>query len=40
LSIQVSQGSAATQLRWGDGFNTTFLSSRLQNTTVKEIQNY
>jgi len=37
LYIQVSQGSAAIDLR-GDGrFNTTFLSNRPKNTTVKEL---
>ena len=39
MRIQVSQGSAATDLRWGGRFNTTFLSSRprSENTTVKEL---
>ena len=37
LRIQVSQGSVATDLRWGGRFNTTFLSSRSENTTVKEL---
>jgi len=37
LFFQVSQGSAATDLRCGGHFNTTFLSSRSANTTVKKI---
>ena len=37
LCIQVSQDSVATDLRWGGRFNTTFLSSRSDNTTVKEL---
>jgi len=37
LCIQVSQGSAATDLRWGGHYNITFFSSRSQNTTVKEL---
>jgi len=37
LHIQVSQGSAATYLRWGGRFNTTLLSSGSENTTVKEL---
>jgi len=35
LRIQVLQGRAATKLRWGGRYNTTFLSSRSENTTVK-----
>jgi len=34
MRIQVSQGSAATDLRWDGRFNTIFLSSRSENTTV------
>jgi len=37
LRIQVSQGSAATDLRWGGPFNTIFLSSRSENAIVKEL---
>jgi len=37
LRIQVSHGSAATDLRRGGRFNTTFLSSISENTTVKEL---
>jgi len=35
LRIQVSQGIAATDFRWGGRFNPTFLNSRSENTTVK-----
>jgi len=37
MRIQVSQGSAPTDSRWSGRFNTTFLSSRSENTTVKEL---
>jgi len=37
LHIQVSQGSAATNVRWGGRYNTTFISSISENTTVKEL---
>jgi len=35
--MQVSQGSATADLRWGGRFHTIFLSSRSENTTVKEL---
>jgi len=38
LHIQVLQGSAETDLRWDGRFNTIYLSSRSENTTVKELQ--
>ena len=34
----MSQGSAATDLRWGGRFNTIFLSSRSENTTPTLVQ--
>jgi len=37
LRIQVSQGTAATDLRWGGRFNTIFVSSRPEDTTAKKI---
>jgi len=37
LRIQVSQSSFATDLRWGGRFNTNFVRSRFENSTVKEL---
>jgi len=37
LRIQVSQGSAATDLRWGDRFDPNFLRSIFENATVEEL---
>jgi len=37
LNIQLSQGSAATNLRGGGKFNSSFTCGSYQNTTVKEL---
>jgi len=37
LRIQVSQGSAAIDLRRGGRFDPNFIRSRFENSTVKEL---
>jgi len=37
LRNQVSEGSAATDSRWGGHFDPNFLCSRFENSTVKEL---
>jgi len=37
LSIQISQGSAATDLEWGGRFYTSVFSSWSENAIVKEL---
>jgi len=37
INIQLSQGSAATNLRGGDKFYSSFMCSSCRNTTVKEL---
>jgi len=40
LRIQVSQGNAATDLRWGGRFDPNFLRNRSENLTMKELLNW
>jgi len=39
LTFQVSQGSAATDLRWGENFNKFLFSNSLLNILVKKYEN-
>jgi len=36
LNIQISQGSKATQLRWGGNLYRSYIENILMNLTVKE----
>jgi len=37
LNIQILQGSAAADLRWGDTSYSSFFCSSFRNVTVKEL---
>jgi len=39
LNVYISQGSAATDLRGGDSFNSSFLHRSFLNLTVKNFEN-
>jgi len=38
LTFQVSQGSAATDLRWGENFNNLLFRNSFLNTVVKKLR--